>query len=154
MPHSVKRLLSGGVSSAITCVLLGVSTLALGQVKNTPAPPPTTQGHQAPAPAGGNISTGIFSDREGGKHSWQITRSHTLMWDNAPYLPVGGTFSPHSLAIANDMAWQEDQQALTTLKAKGIHDLIITPSQPLPDIPPANLQRLVDYLETNGFRYG
>ncbi|HEV2471099.1 MAG TPA: hypothetical protein VGS41_00425, partial [Chthonomonadales bacterium] len=39
-------------------------------------------------------------------------------------------------------------------RAQGVRDLIIRPPAPLTQEPPAAMQRLLDYLDTNGFRYG
>src|SRR5689334_18278187 len=60
-------------------------------------------------------NTGVFKDGAGVSHSWQITPAHTLVWDNAPYLPVGGAFTPHSLRSDSEVLWQEDTKALETL---------------------------------------
>lgn len=97
-------------------------------------------------------SAGTFSDSTGAKHSWQVNGAHALIWDGAPYLPVGGRFTPRS--FASDAAWEADVKALTTLKSKGVRDLIVWPEKSLLDVPPTSLKRLLDYLDANDFRYG
>jgi hypothetical protein len=116
-----------------------------------------------PAPAQSNtgtlprksMSTGNYTDKKtGAKHNWQVNGAHTLLWDGAPYLPVGGEFAPRSFGASSDAGWQDDVKALELLKARGIRDLIIWPDKPLVEIPTAVLQRLIDYLDANDFRYG
>ena len=99
-------------------------------------------------------SVGDFTDKTGVKRRWQINDAHALIWDGTPYLPVGGTFAPRSLDSDADAAWSDDQKALETLKARGVHDLILWPDKPLPDVSPAALQRIFDYLDANDFHYG
>lgn len=116
---------------------------------------PSTVGSSASAPASTKVtSAGTFADKEGTKHSWQISPAHALIWDGSPYLPVGGSFSPHSFLSPADAAWQEDVKALTMLKGKGLRDLLLMPGKPIADIPTASLQRLIDYLDANDFHYG
>ena len=79
-----------------------------------------------------------------------------LDWDGAPYLPVGGAFTPHFWAEGQtDAAWDADTQALQTLKQHGVTDLSLTAGPGgLTHVPPAAVQRLLDYLDANGFQYG
>ncbi len=107
----------------------------------------------APIPAKA-ASAGEFVDKTGAKHPWRINDAHALIWDNAPYLPVGGAFAPRSFTSDTDAAWLEDVKALETLKARGLRDLIIWPAKPLASVPIASLQRLADYLDANDFNYG
>lgn len=97
---------------------------------------------------------GNYKDSKGGKHPWQVNDAHSLVWDGVPYLPVGGAFAPHSFLSESDEAWQEDIKTLQLLKTKSIHDLIIWPGKPIPEIKTASIQRLIDYLEANDFAYG
>ena len=99
-------------------------------------------------------SVGSFTDKTGAKHRWQINDAHALVWEGTPYLPVGGTFSPRSLDSDTDAVWNDDKKALDLLKARGVHDLIVWPDKPLPDVNPAALQRIFDYLDQNDFHYG
>ncbi len=99
-------------------------------------------------------SNGAFTDKTGAKHRWQINDAHALLWDGAAYLPVGGAFSPHSLDSESEAAWETDKKALDLLKARGVHDVIVWPDKPLPDVSPAALQRIFDYLDGNDFHYG
>jgi hypothetical protein len=98
---------------------------------------------------------GAFTDSAKKTHPWSVTPSHTLIWDNAPYVPVGGTFSPRYLALgATEANWAKDAEALQVLKSKGIADIIIDPVISAVDIPAAAWQKVLDYLDANGFRYG
>lgn len=99
-------------------------------------------------------SNGSFTDKAGDKHRWQINDAHALLWEGAAYLPVGGAFSPRSLDSDTDAAWTEDKKAFDLLKAHDLHDVIIWPAKSLPDVSPAALQRLMDYLDANNFHYG
>ncbi len=101
-------------------------------------------------------SQGTFTDAAGAKHSWRINRSHTLFWDNAPYLPVGGVFQAKSwAAAATEADFQSDVAALTVLKERGVNDLYVQPAREgLTRIKPAAIQRLLDHLDANGFTYG
>ena len=69
-------------------------------------------------------------------------------------MPVGGAFTPKSFSEDTDASWQKDMTDLQTLKAKGIVDLILTPPKSLVDVKPAACQKLLDYLDANGFQYG
>src|SRR6266496_2834292 len=98
---------------------------------------------------------GVYTDRTGKAHAWSITTSHALFWDGQAYVPVGGTFAPHYFADGQtDENWQRDAQGLDALKKRGITDIIINPVVSAASLPPAAWQRLIDYLESNGFRYG
>jgi hypothetical protein len=126
----------------------------LAQRRTTrPAPPVEPIAPVPPKPSRA-LSAGTFTDRTGAKSIWSVDDKHTLIWNNRPYFPVGGTFTPRSLSDSDEAAWQTDRDALSTLQSKGLLDLVIMPEKSLPEIPPAALQRLVDFLDSNGFRYG
>jgi hypothetical protein len=98
---------------------------------------------------------GVYVDGAGRRHPWTITATHTLMWEQQPYVPIGGTFSPRFLAEgATEENWNKDIAGLNLLKSKGVQDIIVEPVVSAVDVPPAAWQRLIDYLEANGFRYG
>jgi hypothetical protein len=100
-------------------------------------------------------TSGVFIDSAGKRHPWLITQTHALLWDQHTYVPIGGTFTPRYLAeAATEENWQKDTQALATLKAKGIQDVLIKPIASAVHISPAVWQRLIDYLDAQGFRYG
>jgi hypothetical protein len=143
-----RRRLISGLIACLSLVALGTQGQVLRKPVIQKAPPPT-----APTPAP-NFHSEVYTDREGAKHPWTVTAAHSLLWDGVPYMPVGGAFTPHSLADSADSAWQDDVRVLTTLREKGMLDLLIAPAKALPDIPASAFQRLVDYLDTNGFRYG
>ncbi len=137
---SLQRLIPG-LSLALVSLLASIPGKAQQASATGQAAPPS-------------IHEEVYIDHGGAKHPWTITSSHSLLWEGTPYLPVGGTFAPRSLQDDSDAAWQEDVRSLNSLKAKGILDLLLTPSKSLPAIPLASFQRLLDYLDTNGFRYG
>src|SRR5581483_3376154 len=151
--HVIRR---APAACRIAALLLALLPLMLppGRALSQTKPPARTPASPAPEKPRKEESSGRYTDRAGTVHEWRINPQKTLIWDRAPYLPVGGTFAPRSFADPADSAWQEDVAALSTLKAKGLLDLIIWPGKSLPDVPIAALQRLVDYLDANGFRYG
>ncbi len=108
----------------------------------------------SPVSAAKLTSSGTFNDAAGAKHDWTITRSHALKWDGKPYLPLGQSITPQSFSSTRPDVWEADVQKLEKLKSIGILDLIVTPPGTLTDTPPASFQRLVDYLEEQGFTYG
>ncbi len=108
----------------------------------------------SPIPVSKLTSNGSFSDSGGGKHDWTITRAHALKWDGKAYLPIGQSIVPKSFSNNRPDAWDADVQRLDKLKSIGIQDIIISPSGSLTEVPIHSLQRLIDYLEVNGFTYG
>jgi hypothetical protein len=108
-----------------------------------------------PARSQGTQTAGTFVDRANKPHNWSVNTGHTLVWENQPYVPVGGLFSPRFLALgATEENWQKDVAGLEVLKTKGVQDLIVDPVISPVDIPAAAWQRVIDYLDGNGFRYG
>ena len=99
-------------------------------------------------------SEGQFTDSSNQKHSWQVNIAHALIWDGKPYLPVGSTFTPRSLTDSDASAWKADQETLAALKSRGLVDIILSPDRPLAEVPPKALQKVLDHLDANGFRYG
>lgn len=101
------------------------------------------------------VSSGIYTDGSGGQHAWKVNDSHTLLWDGDPYIPVGGVFASRYLSIeASDENYQADVTALETIKSKGITDIILKSTKPMTVTDPAAWQKMVDYLDKNGFTYG
>jgi len=99
--------------------------------------------------------SGVFVDSGGGQHAWTINDAHTLIWDGAPYIPVGGVFDSRYLSLeATDENYQADIKALDLAKSKGITDIILRSTGPLTSVNPAALQKMVDYLDAGGFTYG
>ena len=134
-----------------TCLLTTTGRLAQAQ-NQTPAQtaPPPISAHKITKIA----SEGVFTDKAKIAHAWQINGAHTLIWDNAPYIPVGGTFTPRSFISTSEADWQADVRTLDTLNSNGLHDIILWPSQPLASVPVPAVQRLLDYLDAKGFHYG
>lgn len=102
------------------------------------------------------VSTGTYRDASGGAHSWSLTPAHALQWDGSAYVPVGGVFSPKSwAATASDADWAADEKTLGDWKAHGVLDVCLSADQAgLTHVPPARVQRVLDFLDANGFRYG
>lgn len=100
-------------------------------------------------------ASGVFVDRSGVQHPWSVTTSHALVWDGSPYVPVGGIFTPRCLGRnAGDAEWNADLKDLSLLKAQGNLDLLIMPPGSMEGSSAAAWQKLVDYLDAQGFRYG
>ncbi len=100
-------------------------------------------------------ASGVFVDGSGRQHPWSVTATHALVWDGAPYVPVGGVFTPRCLAPgAGDAEWNADVKDLSTLKAQGNLDVLIMPPGSIELGTAPAWQRLVEYLDSQGFRYG
>ena len=91
-------------------------------------------------------------------HPWHINVAHTLVWGGRPWIPAGGLFESKYLSGSqSDADWEADKAALTVLKTHGIHSLILVCSSeldPITDIPAADLQKVLTYLDDQGFQYG
>ena len=112
-----------------------------------PAPPPMLQKPEA---------SGTYQDSRGGMHPWSIGQAHILTWDKVPYLPVGAMFTPQSwTGIGSEEEWAKDMLALGTLSKRGVREVTLTAGpKGLTHIPVAAVQRVLDYLDANNFRYG
>ena len=98
----------------------------------------------------------VYRDSQGGSHTWSIDEGHVLNWDSQPYLPVGGGFEPRYWTDAQtEDNWKADIAALDTLHQHRVLDLYLTSGTAgLTHIPAAAVQRMIDYLDANGFHYG
>ena len=100
-------------------------------------------------------ASGSFAEPSGAQHAWTVTESHTLIWDGEPYIPVGTAFSPASTdSGATEASYQADVKSLAAMKAKGITDLLLKSNGPLTLGDPAAWQKIISYLDANGFTYG
>lgn len=100
-------------------------------------------------------TSGTFVDSSGGQHPWSINDGHTLLWDSNPYIPAGAVFVASSLAPgAGDEAYKSDVTGLQSLKTKGITDIILKGPVAITAASPNALQKMTDYLDSNGFAYG
>lgn len=100
-------------------------------------------------------TSGTFVDSAGGQHPWSINDGHTLLWESSPYIPAGAVLVFSSLAPgADDDAYKRDVASLETLKAKGITDIVVKGPVAITAASPNSLQRILDYLDSNGFTYG
>ncbi|MEN6519758.1 MAG: hypothetical protein ABFD46_01200 [Armatimonadota bacterium] len=100
-------------------------------------------------------SNGEFNASDKSIHRWKVDGAHTLIWDGQPYIPVGGVFYSSYICISQtEENWQADIKSLETIKASGITDLLLKAIGPATWTKPAAWQRLMDYLDANGFSYG
>ena len=100
-------------------------------------------------------TSGIYVDSSSGQHAWSINDAHTLLWDGEPYIPVGGAFASRYIALGpTEENYAADVEALETIKSKGITDILLKSTGPITSTEPANWQRIIDYLDANGFTYG
>ena len=99
---------------------------------------------------------GSFTDGNGARHTWSVNAAHILMWDEKPFVPVGGRFQVKSWAKdATAEDFQSDVDALATLKRTGVRDIYVQPAKGgLTGVPVAAIQKLLDHLESEGFTYG
>ncbi len=101
------------------------------------------------------MGQGVFVDREGTTHRWQITPAHSLQWNGEIYMPAGVWITPQSLrADSTEADFQRDEQLLDALARAGINDVCVVPRDAAPTISAERWQRLVDALEARGMRYG
>jgi hypothetical protein len=110
----------------------------------------------SPALAGQEVSQGNYTDASGAQHPWRVDGSHTLIWDEKPFVPVGGLFQARSWSPqATEQDFQSDVEALQILKRNGVTDIYLQPARGgITNIRPAAIQKLVDHLEAEGFTYG
>ncbi|NLN77163.1 MAG: hypothetical protein GX139_12780 [Armatimonadetes bacterium] len=100
-------------------------------------------------------TSGTFADSGGGQHPWSVNDGHTLIWDSKPYIPVGTVFVSQYLdSDSSQDAYDADIKNLDALKGKGITDIILKSSGPISSSKPASLQKMISYLDENGFSYG
>jgi len=100
------------------------------------------------------FTKGVYLDSGGDAHDWYISDAQALVWDGTPYIPAGAAFAPSYFLSQTDASWQADVGALQALKGKGITDLLIRPAAPASSVPSDAWQKLIDYLDQEGFRYG
>ena len=106
--------------------------------------------------SGATTGRGVYVDAAGGRHPWSINGAHTLVWDNKPFVPVGGLFVARSWSgAATEADFAADVAALTLLRAHSITDIYVQPAQGgLTDIKPDAIQRLLNELDRQNFTYG
>ncbi|MDX1932849.1 MAG: hypothetical protein SFU56_09615 [Capsulimonadales bacterium] len=124
------------------CRLLIVTVLACGLLLPVNAKPIVTRG--------------IYTDGRGGAHPWYINEAHQLIWEDRPFVPVGGRFQARSwVSNPTGSDFEADAAALKTLKRCGVTDIYLQPARGgLLSVPPTALQRLIDLLDAEGFTYG
>ena len=99
---------------------------------------------------------GTYIDAAGKGHPWSVGQGHALTWDGLPYLPVGATVTPASWAAgAGDADWAADKITLDGLAKGGVRDVLLTAgARGLTHVPPAAVQRVLDYLDSKKISYG
>lgn len=127
------------------CIFISIISMCLGVIIPTYA---QMQGVKF-------ASNGEFTDRDKNIHRWKIDGAHTLIWDGQSYIPIGGVFYSRYISIdQTEDNWQADTKSLESIKASGITDLLLKSIGPATWTKPAAWQRLIDYLDANGFTYG
>ncbi|MFQ3548617.1 MAG: hypothetical protein SNJ70_02555 [Armatimonadota bacterium] len=100
-------------------------------------------------------SKGSYVDSAGTTHIWQINEYNTLIWNNQPYIPVGGIFESRYLSNEHsEENYQADITALNKIKESGITDIILKSTKQITQIDKSSFQKIIDYLDSNGFTYG
>jgi hypothetical protein len=100
-------------------------------------------------------TSGTYVDSAGGQHPWNVNDAHALVWDGRPYVPVGVSFVPRGVVPgASDSDHQADLAALDAIKSSGIVDVLLKAPGPITATDPAAWQKIIDYLDANGFTYG
>ncbi|MBI3945946.1 MAG: hypothetical protein HY321_08505 [Armatimonadetes bacterium] len=133
-------------TTGVALALLAAAMPALAR-RGEPKPAPLP-----PAPPG---ASGTYRDATGARHPWEVNAAFALTWDGAPYLPVGVTFAPRSVAHPEDAAARDaDREALRAFKAAGIGDVAVAADGAAVGAAVAPWQRLIDQLEAEGLRYG
>jgi hypothetical protein len=99
-------------------------------------------------------SEGVYVDATGGRHPWEVTASHALVWEGQPYCPAGVVFHSRFLAEPSEATFAADRDAIERLRTAEIQDVWIDPGRGLMSCRPEEVQRLVNLFEARGFRYG
>jgi hypothetical protein len=99
-------------------------------------------------------TSGNYVDSAGNQHVWNVNEAHTLIWDGDAYIPVGGAFTSRYITDATEANYQADITDLDVVKAQGITDIILKAQGPITSADPTALQKVIDYLDANGFNYG
>lgn len=87
---------------------------------------------------------GVYTDRDGKKHDWSVRYARTLIWDNAPYVPVGPW-----ILVTNPF----DEQAINLVKQSGLTDVVLELPRTPGHIPPQSVQDAVNECEKRGLSY-
>lgn len=106
--------------------------------------------------SGPGTTSGTYTDAAGVKHPWRVTPGHALLWDEKPFVPVGGLFQVKSWSpSATEADVAEDLAALKRLRAAGVSDLYLQPLKGgITQVRPARVQQILTAVEAEGFTYG
>jgi hypothetical protein len=99
---------------------------------------------------------GTFTDASGEKHAWKVQPNHVLIWDDKPFIPVGGLFQVSAWSPRSTEAdLKSDIEALEKIAAAGVTDLYLQPtSGGITRANPAYIQKIIDTCEAQGLTYG
>lgn len=107
------------------------------------------------------LGYGVFRDCHGVRHRWYINPHGALIWDGAPYVPVGAMylsrfFMDFSVADVahNEETYREDVGRLKQIRAAGVTDLYLNPCKNWAERPAWVWQRFADMCEEAGINYG
>lgn len=101
-------------------------------------------------------AAGVYTDSAGEKHNWRVQNNHVLLWDDKPFVPIGGLFQVKSWAPkGTDDDLKSDIDALQKISAAGIHDIYLQPSSGgITRVNPVYIQKVIDACEAQGLTYG
>lgn len=114
------------------------------------------------------IGNGCFIDQEQTPHRWHITHNNALIWDGEPWYPVGGMIFSRHMYFASDPGYppetalaefRQDEQEWQQVRKRGVRDVYLAGALTRRtaegrDAPVDALQRVLNKLDTMGFRYG
>ncbi len=100
-------------------------------------------------------ASGSFGEPSGAQHAWNITESHTLVWDGEPYIPVGSAFTPTSIdSGATEGRLRGGCEVPGGDEGQGDYGPL-TQGQWSPHARRSRAwQKIISYLDANGFTYG
>ena len=102
------------------------------------------------------INTGTFVDKSSVPHRWHVNRTHTLFWDGAPFIPVGGMLIP-------DERFETFKAQIDLLVKNNVRDVYFNVGNSIhmphtweskSDEKLAYLQKCIDTMDAAGVRYG
>jgi len=100
-------------------------------------------------------AAGTYTDSAGEKHKWRVQNNHVLLWDDKPFVPIGGLFQVKSWTPkGTDEDLKSDIEALEKVAAAGIHDIYLQPSSGgITRANPVYIQKVIDACEAQGLIY-
>lgn len=100
-------------------------------------------------------------EKTGTCHFWYVNQNHALIWDGAPYVPIGGMVCPDFLIFydpndpeGNRQRWERDADILKMLSDRGIRHIYLNTIRDFSNLPPEVLERYLNQLENLHIFYG